>query len=479
MEINAWRTRSNKLSEVLLISFVTIVSLLRTGWQGVMGADLANHLPAVLRILDLTNLDNDWYGVTTAETKVHFFYAQIFRIVDWSPFIGTLIFFALFIGTLVLRVLVIHSIIKHFGGESWWLLAILAVSLLPKYNLYGFIFSIDPGLTPRTISWTFALVAFRYLILRKFTRFALFVGLGCIFQPSDGLLNALLLNVVLIVTYHSELKPKKLMKLLLIQFSSGVWFSAYVTSLILKTHSDVVEQDYLAWAYIYFRAPYLIISNFTLIVFALAVFLLTALGVKYQIEKVVLVTISSSFGFICLFALGVKTLNLRLIELYGVRALGFFFFSVTIAGCYILDRNLKNLVAEKNLISLKILALSGLVAISLSILFKIDSYESLIVETKGINFQKSSISALQYPCNLPSDYCDAGIPKNVDPVSLFSFVFPGNFVSYKQVGVGPANLAEWVRRIDYLTELELRTEFLRQKDTGIFTPYKLLQRKQP
>lgn len=473
-----WRTRSNKLTEILLISFVTIVSLLRTGWQGVMGADLANHLPAVLRILDLTNLDDDWYAVTTSETQVHFFYAQIFRIVDWNPLFGTLIFFALFIGTLVLRVLVIHSIIKHFGGESWWLLAVLAVSLLPKYHLYGFIISIDPGLTPRTISWTLALVAFRYLILRKFTKFALFVGLGCIFQPSDGLLNALLLNVVLIVTYHSELTPKKLLKLVVIQFSSGVWFSAYITSLILKTQNDVVEQEYLAWAYIYFRAPYLIISNYTLLLFILAVFLLTVLGVKHQIEKVVLVTAVSSFGFICLFALGVKTLNLRLIELYGVRALGFFFLSVTIAGCYIMDRYLKNLIVEKHVTSLKPLALSGLAAISLSILFKIDSYESLIVETKGINFQKSSMSALQYPCNLPSDYCDAGIPKNVDAVSLISFVFPNNFVSYKQVGVGPANLAEWVRRIDHLTELELRTEYLRQKDAGIFTPYKLLERKQ-
>jgi hypothetical protein len=477
MGINVQRVHNYKLSEILTIAFVTIVSLLRTGWQGVMGMDVANHLPAVLRILDLTNLDNDWYAVTTSQTQVHYFYAQIFRIIDWNPTVGTLIFFALFIGTLVLRVLVIHSIIKHFGGASWWLIAVLIVNLLPKFHVYGFIISIDPGLTPRTISWTLALVAFRYLIKRKFTRFAIFIGLGCIFQPSDGLLNALLLNVVLIATYHSELNLKKLLKLLILELSSGVWFSVYVTSLILKTQNQVVEQDYLAWTYIYFRAPYLIISNFVLLIFIVIASFVVTLGTKYRIEKILLATVLSSFGYVCLFALGVNTLNLRLIELYGVRALGFFFLSSTIASCFIVDKYLKYLEVDKILTSLNSLIVCGLAVVSLSFLFVIDPPESIIAEIKGIDFQKASLSALEYPCNLPSDYCDKGVPENTDAASLIPFVFRNNFVSFKQVGVGGVNLAEWVYRINNLTESELRREYLRQRNTGRFTPYKLHERK--
>jgi hypothetical protein len=118
-----------------------------------------------------------------------------------------------------------------------------------------------------------------------------------------------------------------------------------------------------------------------------------------------------------------------------------------------------------------------LAAISLSLLLKIDPLGSIIAETKGIDFKKASISALDYPCNLPSGYCDTGIPKNAGAGSLITYVFQDNFVSYKQVGVGPVNLAEWVNRIDHLTESELRTEYLRQRRSGNFVPYKLLERK--
>jgi hypothetical protein len=57
---------------------------------------------------------------------------------------------------------------------------------------------------------------------------------------------------------------------------------------------------------------------------------------------------------------------------------------------------------------------------------------------------------------------------------MIEFVFPNNFVSFKQVGVGPANLAEWVSRIDRLTNSELRKEYLAQKKRGKFEPYSLL-----
>ena len=201
------------------------------------------------------------------------------------------------------------------------------------------------------------------------------------------------------------------------------------------------------------------------------------LGINYRVERILLATVLTSFGYICLFALGVNTLNLRLIELYGVRALGFFFLSATIVGCITADKLLKYLVDDKHQTSMNSLILWGLATVSLSILLRDAPLESIIVETKEIDFREASISALEYPCNLPNGYCETGVPKNTDAASLISFVFPNNFVSYKQVGVGPVNLAEWVYRINYLTESELSREYLRQKKSGSFIPYKLLERK--
>jgi hypothetical protein len=468
------KLQKSNLTDILSIIFVTIVSLIHTGWKGVIGADVANHLPPVLKTLNLANLNNDWYSITTSETHVHYFYAQLFRMVSWNPTFGTSMFFALFISALVLRVVVIHSIIKSFGGESWWLLVVLAVGILPKPNLYGFILSIDPGLTPRTLSWTLALIAFRYLIKRKFGRFGFFIGLGCIFQPSDGLLNALLLTMVLLGTYYSELNLKKIIQLLLIELFSGVWFSLYVSWLILKSENQVVEPNYLAWSYIYFRAPYLVISNYLLFVVILISLLAMIFAIKFRLEKILLSTILSSSVLICLFAFGVKTLNLRLIELYGVRALGFFFLSSTLLVCYWISSCINHLNLDRYLKSLNNISMFGLAAASLFLLLRIHPIDSIIAGTKAINIQEASMSALKYPCNLPNTQCKTGIPNKSEARDMIEFVFPNNFVSFKQVGVGPANLAEWVSRIDRLTNSELRKEYLAQKKRGKFEPYSLL-----
>ena len=67
---------------------------------------------------------------------------------------------------------------------------------------------------------------------------------------------------------------------------------------------------------------------------------------------------------------------------------------------------------------------------------------------------------LEYPSNLSFDQGQNEIR------DLYLYVYEGNYVSFKQVGFGDIFLSEWARRMNEVTNGELRQNFENQKLSG-------------
>ncbi len=436
---------------ILTIPIFLHTTIYKFGWEGPFRTDAANHIPAVLRLIGFLKSREDWYADSSSETLVHLFYAQIFRLYGINDLLANLFFFGVYL-TLVFTIqLYIVRIFLKLGLGPFEILLLYCISQFsPNLHVYGYVFFVDPSITPRHISWCFSIIALYYIVDNKLKLAAYALFVSSLFHPSDTLVigSTLVLSLLILSLWYRN-KDIINLKLLTLPF-------LFPTFLFFWNYADLKpgESKEFAWSLIYFRAPYLLIGDFEF--FALSVIVISQLvgAILLRQLKVILISIIALVCYIhlALWYVGVRTLNFELLQLYGIRALGLYTLTCSIVffACIkkISQRSI-SLTKGREMFMTTILVIL-ILTFQTSVSEKLQVQEILETKAKVWKLERTALNAgLSYPCSLTKGSCESFKSLNF---SNPNEVFLGNYVSIKQLGFGVNFYREWLKRLNQISD---------------------------
>jgi hypothetical protein len=439
------REKLPKLAAILTFPIFIHTTIFKFGWEGPFRTDAANHVPAVLRLIGYLKSGEDWYADSSSETLVHLFFAQIFRLYGINNILSNLFFFGTYL-TLIftIQLYIVRIFLKLGLGPIEILLLYCISNFFPKLHVYGYVFFVDPSITPRHISWCFSIIALYYIVDNKLKLavYALFVS--SLFHPSDTLVTGSTLALsLLILSFRHGGKKVIFLRLFTLPFIFPA-FLFFVNYAELKPG----ESEEFAWSLIYFRAPYLLIDDFEIFALSVIVFVQLVGAILLRESKIVLISIIGFVSYIhlALWYIGVKTLNFELLQLYGIRALGL----------YTLTCSIVLLACMRKIFGRKISLTTGremfVATILVFLILTFQTQHSLILETsaKVWKLEPTTLQKrLAYPCSLTEKSCESSKSLNS---SNPKEVFLGNYVSIKQLGFGVNFYREWLKRLNLISD---------------------------
>jgi len=416
-----------------------------------------------MRMIGVLEQGIDWYADMAADTHVHTFFAMLFFPISWNAQLGytvlSLLYFSVVLGTHLL----LTRLLRRAGISLPWIVVIYLFSILvPKYFLYGYLFIIDQGITPRMISWILIIVAYLKASEGRWNPTFSFLTCASLFHPSDGLVAsiAFIAGYLFCFAKENERKISSQMATIALMLLS-ISFPVFIALSNYEPYSNAESDQYFAWILIFFRAQYFNYKWIELAAVAVAILMVVMLAKTKNF-------LWNLHGAICIvsglqvliFMLGSKFMSYQVMSAYGIRGLSLFLLSGFLWIAPLAKHwHLKLGRKTNSFIHTALFVTSTVLVTALLVQSNTPVKISNPLHTLEV-LSRSTDATLMYP-EQTSKLCPIEEESNQDCVFA---VYKGNYVSIKQLGFGNHFYGQWVMRLDQKTQSCLREEFIMQTE---------------
>lgn len=476
------------------------------------GPDRWIHDPGVYRLNNANYLISDSYTEMAVRSRVYIFYAKVIHVGELFQIHEERWRQLLYIACLVILYYSIIQIGKIFSKNLFVIPLLVSLHAFimifaPPFWMYGPFIQVDGGLAPRSIGIALSFLSFYFLLQNAQIIPWILLGVATFIHVSNSLIvftlflaSWLLSEIIhrkeLGKDFFGNLVRKAIMVSSVYIFSGG-WFAFYVASIDskLKSFSD----GQFIWAWIYFRAPYMALSEvpekfwvvFFIHVVAMAVGWYMLRRVKeIQNKKLIdllgLVGLGSVMYLFLFYFFSVIWPWLPGFQFYSIRVIYFFYFVtyLFVSLCVVLyyQSFFKPLILvfiEKKARFVKqwayLLLLVCLIMVGLRFFFLLGKElvrrgpNNLHVSWErfcDIETRPTQVASIKYLYSNPQPFLSPVAGWSLPPGSIY---LP-SVVTVKSFGFTKSGLEEWFNRLNTLSDGSLLQVYEEQVSGGKFKP---------
>ena len=396
----------------------------------------------------------DWYSsAVIKDSNVYMFYGRFIKSLEFLPINTEFLRISIF---LLLQIfsyyLVLRLSQKITNSQVPGQLYAATVCILPSFWVNPEFLGYDGGLSPRTFSTTFLLLAITLVFHNRDFYAFVAAGLACLFHPSHGLLVFAIVSTSWIVGNYSKGRIGNLVRRALTFFGVFIFsggFFPIVLARRINSNSTPDQYSFHASLITNFRHPFMPV-DYSKVIYVFIMIITIVICSKYleltRERKTLVFSLSFVSSFlIILFWIGVEFSYWLLVSLFAFRletVISFFaillFFSASI-------KLLENYQLNKQLF----LTLS-FILLTLATVYKMD----FASPNSRVSFQSNFLSGAATHEELAYAW---GNPRCF--ISPPGSQFPFSVAQFKVIGFAPIAGNEWFSRLSLVSNVDLAKKY--------------------